>query len=76
MEEGYENHTRLSRDQCSNSARHQVSTKYDTKYGLSRGDDPPHFDQSALPDDRPMTPDEKAKEDIKRAKAKTRWAEH
>jgi len=36
----------------------------------------PHFDQSALPDDQSVTPEKKAKKEIKRVKAKTRWAEH
>jgi hypothetical protein len=34
---------RLSWGKCSNGARHQVSTKHDTEYGLSRGGRSPSF---------------------------------
>ena len=72
------NPTGLKVEQKSSSVEINSALKARTKdlERRSKSNDHPHFDQSALPDDQSVTPEKKAKKEIKRVKAKTRWAEH
>jgi len=72
------NPTGLKVEQKSSSVEINSALKARTKdlERRSKSNDHPHFDQSALPDDQSVTPEKKAKKEIKRVKAKPRWAEH